>query len=65
MNVAIPGTRESGIIVPSRLSAISSSAGLLAGMRFAGKDIFHVKGMKTSGGSRSYYEGMGTKELHH
>ena len=30
--------------------------GPLGGLRFAVKDIFHVQGLKTSGGSRSYYE---------
>jgi hypothetical protein len=31
----------------------------LAGLRFAVKDIFHVKGLKTSGGSRAYYDTYG------
>lgn len=30
--------------------------GPLAGLRFATKDLFHVKGVKTGAGSRSYYE---------
>lgn len=29
--------------------------GPLAGLRFAAKDLFHVKGVKTSGGSKSHY----------
>lgn len=33
--------------------------GPLAGMRFAVKDIFHVEGLKTSGGSRAYYDTYG------
>ena len=33
--------------------------GPLAGLRFAVKDIFHVKGLKTSGGSRAYYDTYG------
>jgi Asp-tRNA(Asn)/Glu-tRNA(Gln) amidotransferase A subunit family amidase len=33
--------------------------GALAGLRFAVKDIFHVKGLKTSGGSRAYYDTYG------
>jgi Asp-tRNA(Asn)/Glu-tRNA(Gln) amidotransferase A subunit family amidase len=41
----------SGVPVPSALGE-----GPLAGMRFAVKDIFHVEGLKTSGGSRSYYD---------
>lgn len=63
MNVAVPGTREPAIIVPSRLSAMSPSAGPLAGLRFAVKDIFHVKGVKTSGGSRAYYETWGPQNF--
>jgi Asp-tRNA(Asn)/Glu-tRNA(Gln) amidotransferase A subunit family amidase len=33
--------------------------GPLGGLRFAVKDIFHIKGLKTSGGSRSYYNTYG------
>lgn len=44
------------IAVPSRLYSTPSASQPLAGLRFAVKDIFHVKGVKTSGGSRAYYE---------
>ncbi|OMP84319.1 Amidase 1 [Diplodia seriata] len=44
------------IAVPSRLYYTPSASQPLAGLRFAVKDIFHVKGLKTSGGSRAYYE---------
>lgn len=35
--------------------------GPLGGLTFAVKDIFHVKGLKTSGGSRSYYNAYGSQ----
>ncbi|KAF2636897.1 amidase signature enzyme, partial [Massarina eburnea CBS 473.64] len=58
MQVSIPGTRMPAIIVPSRInSAISiEDQSPLSGLRFAVKDIFHVQGLKTSGGSRAYYQ---------
>lgn len=60
LQVSIPGTRMPAIIVPSRISsAVVSDPGPLAGLRFAVKDIFHVKGLKTSGGSRAYYQVYG------
>lgn len=63
MQVSIPGTRLPAIIVPSRISAMSFSSTEdsepLAGLRFAVKDIFHVKGLATSGGSRAYYQVYG------
>jgi hypothetical protein len=61
MQVSIPGTRMPAIIIPSRISsAITTEViGPLAGLRFAVKDIFHVKGLKTSGGSRAYYQVYG------
>ena len=40
-----------------------SGKGPLAGLRFAVKDIFHVKGLKTSGGSRSYYNAYGPQNF--
>ncbi|KAF2113157.1 hypothetical protein BDV96DRAFT_648131 [Lophiotrema nucula] len=57
--VSIPGTRTPGIIVPSKISSAISmeEVGPLAGLRF--KDIFHVQGLKTSGGSRAYYQVYG------
>lgn len=61
LHVSIPGTRLPAIIVPSRIApAITASEDTpLAGLRFAVKDIFHVKGLKTSGGSRAYYQVYG------
>ncbi|KAH7131808.1 amidase signature domain-containing protein [Dendryphion nanum] len=61
MQVSVPGTRMPGIIVPLRIaSAITTNdPGPLAGLRFAVKDIFHVSGLKTSGGSRAYYQVYG------
>lgn len=47
------------VAVPSRLYSTPSTSKPLAGLRFAVKDIFHVKGVKTSGGSRAYYETYG------
>lgn len=38
---------------------MSASDSPLAGLRFAVKDIFHINGLKTSGGSRAYYETYG------
>lgn len=35
--------------------------GPLAGLRFAVKDIYHVKGLRTSGGSRAYYDTYGAQ----
>ncbi|KPI40609.1 Amidase 1 [Cyphellophora attinorum] len=37
--------------------------GPLAGMRFAVKDIYHVKGLTTSGGSRSFYDTYGPQNF--
>ncbi|KAJ4301513.1 hypothetical protein N0V90_003606 [Kalmusia sp. IMI 367209] len=69
MSGSIPSGTASGmhlaltpaIIVPSRISSATSTEifGPLSGLRFAVKDIFHVKGLKTSGGSRAYYQVYG------
>ncbi|KFA71403.1 hypothetical protein S40288_04317 [Stachybotrys chartarum IBT 40288] len=59
LHVSLPGARMPNIIVPSKLSSTNAGAGPLAGLRFAVKDIFHIKGLKTSGGSRAYYETYG------
>lgn len=59
LHVSLPGARLAHIITPSRLSFTKPGAGPLAGLRFAVKDIFHVNGLKTSGGSRSYYQAYG------
>jgi Asp-tRNA(Asn)/Glu-tRNA(Gln) amidotransferase A subunit family amidase len=63
MQVSISGTRLPAMIVPSKISTMSfvstEDSEPLAGLRFAVKDIFHVKGLKTSGGSRAYYQVYG------
>lgn len=56
LHVSLPGARLPSIIVPSKLASTNAGAGPLAGLRFGVKDIFHVNGLKTSGGSRAYYE---------
>ncbi|XXG98842.1 hypothetical protein Hte_005172 [Hypoxylon texense] len=43
------------IAVPSRLYYTPSEEQPLAGLRFGVKDIYHVKGVGTSGGNRAYY----------
>lgn len=60
LQISVPGTRLPSIITPSRIPSMTKSeVGPLAGLRFAVKDIFHVKGLKTSGGSRAYYQVYG------
>lgn len=43
------------IAVPSRLYSTVTKEQPLAGLRFGVKDIFHVKGVSTSGGNRAYF----------
>ncbi|KZL78364.1 glutamyl-trna subunit a [Colletotrichum incanum] len=43
------------IAVPSRLYYTTTDEKPLAGLRFGVKDIFHVKGVSTSGGNRAYF----------
>ncbi|KAJ3961146.1 hypothetical protein N0V92_002201 [Colletotrichum tropicale] len=43
------------IAVPSRLHYTATQEKPLAGLRFVVKDIFHVKGVATSGGNRAYF----------
>ncbi|KAK0376920.1 hypothetical protein CLIM01_05709 [Colletotrichum limetticola] len=43
------------IAVPSRLYYTETEEQPLAGLRFGVKDIFHVKGVGTSGGNRAYF----------
>ncbi|KAJ0311250.1 hypothetical protein COL516b_001955 [Colletotrichum fioriniae] len=43
------------IAVPSRLYYTETEDKPLAGLRFGVKDIFHVKGVGTSGGNRAYF----------
>lgn len=62
LQVSVPGSQMPAIIVPSRIAStisIDDDSKPLAGLRFAVKDIFHVKGLKTSGGSRAYYQVYG------
>lgn len=51
------------IAVPSRLYSAPSAEKPLAGLRFGVKDIFHVKGVATSGGSRSYFYHYGVQNV--
>ncbi|KAF6784588.1 glutamyl-tRNA subunit A [Colletotrichum sojae] len=61
-NIAIPSALQQGIAVPSRLSSLPVTDNHpLAGLRFAVKDVIDVKGMKTSGGSRAYYQTYGPR----
>jgi Asp-tRNA(Asn)/Glu-tRNA(Gln) amidotransferase A subunit family amidase len=59
LHVSLPGSHLPNIIVPSRITSKDTAVSPLAGLRFAVKDIFHIKGLKTSGGSRAYYETYG------
>ena len=65
--IPLPGLTEDimakSIAVPSRLYSTISPDKPLAGLRFAVKDIFHVKGLRTSAGSRSYYYMYGTQNV--
>lgn len=49
------------IAVPSRLYYTATKEQPLAGLRFGVKDIFHVKGLATSGGNRAYFYHYGTQ----
>ncbi|POS74304.1 hypothetical protein DHEL01_v207297 [Diaporthe helianthi] len=49
------------IAVPSRLYYTPTKEQPLAGLRFGVKDIFHVKGLGTSGGNRAYFYHYGTQ----
>ncbi|KAL1869321.1 hypothetical protein Daus18300_005533 [Diaporthe australafricana] len=49
------------IAVPSRLYYKATKEQPLAGLRFGVKDIFHVKGLGTSGGNRAYFYHYGTQ----
>jgi Asp-tRNA(Asn)/Glu-tRNA(Gln) amidotransferase A subunit family amidase len=61
LHVSVPWARLPGTITPSRLSSTAPDSATLplSGLRFGVKDIFHVKGMKTSGGGRAYYQSYG------
>lgn len=49
------------IAVPSRLYSTVSAEKPLAGLRFGVKDIFHVRGIATSGGNRAYFYHYGVR----
>ncbi|GKZ48282.1 hypothetical protein AbraIFM66951_012045 [Aspergillus brasiliensis] len=49
------GVLGPSIAVPSRLYYTVTPEKPLAGLRMGVKDIFHVKGLRTSGGNRAYY----------
>ncbi|KAL6410783.1 glutamyl-tRNA subunit a [Ilyonectria robusta] len=49
------------IAVPSRLYSTPSDEKPLAGLRVGVKDIYHVKGVSTSGGNRAYFYLYGTQ----
>ncbi|KAJ5343259.1 hypothetical protein MYU51_021373 [Penicillium brevicompactum] len=49
------------IAVPSRLYSTPTPQKPLAGLRLGVKDIYHVKGIATSGGNRAYYSLYGAQ----
>ena len=57
--MAMPAVTENAmtkdVAVPSRLYSTPTREQPLAGLRVGVKDIFHLKGLRTGGGSRSYY----------
>ncbi|KAL4963957.1 amidase signature domain-containing protein [Aspergillus stella-maris] len=55
LSVTSEGILGRGIAVPSRLYYTATPEKPLAGLRMGVKDIFHVKGLRTSGGNRAYY----------
>ncbi|CAI7654638.1 unnamed protein product [Penicillium glandicola] len=50
------GAMTKGVAVPSRLYYTPTSTKPLAGLRLGVKDIFHLKGLRTSGGNRAFYD---------
>ncbi|EPS38800.1 hypothetical protein H072_7422 [Dactylellina haptotyla CBS 200.50] len=54
VQAAACGTQNLVVAVPSRLRFKKSEAKPLAGVRIAVKDLLHLKGVCTSGGSRAY-----------
>ncbi|RMY48038.1 hypothetical protein D0865_08325 [Hortaea werneckii] len=57
--LSLPAVTENvmakSVAVPSRLYSTISPEKPLAGLRLGVKDIYHVKGIKTSGGNRAYF----------
>ncbi|KAK2594658.1 hypothetical protein QQS21_007634 [Conoideocrella luteorostrata] len=56
LRAAIASAAGLTIAVPSRLYAAPSPEKPLAGVRIAVKDLFDLKGVKTGGGNRAYYQ---------
>ncbi|KAL4922387.1 amidase signature domain-containing protein [Aspergillus aurantiobrunneus] len=50
------GAMTKSVAVPSRLYYTPSPEKPLAGLRLGVKDIFHVKGLRTSGGNRAFHD---------
>lgn len=63
--ISLPAITENvmakSVAVPSRLYYKATKEQPLAGLRFGVKDIFHVKGVGTSGGNRAYFYHYGTQ----
>lgn len=63
--MSLPAVTENvmakSVAVPSRLYYKATKEQPLAGLRFGAKDIFHVKGIATSGGNRAYFYHYGTQ----
>lgn len=55
VNVANHGLRSLGIVVRSRINTPKTTEQPLAGMRIAIKDIFALRGIRSSLGNRAYY----------
>ncbi|KAL2835669.1 amidase signature domain-containing protein [Aspergillus pseudoustus] len=55
LSVTTEGILGRSIAVPSRLYYTATAEKPLAGLRLGVKDIFHVKGLRTSGGNRAHY----------
>ncbi|CAG8303761.1 unnamed protein product [Penicillium salamii] len=53
---AVSGAMTKSVAVPSRLYYMPTSGKPLAGLRVGIKDIFDLKGLRTSGGNRAYYD---------
>ena len=52
---AVPGIQQPAVAVPSRLYYAVSADKPLAGIRLGVKDIYDIKGVKTSDGNRAWY----------
>jgi hypothetical protein len=63
--ISLPAVTENvmakSIAVPSRLYYTVTEKQPLAGLRVGVKDIFHIKGVGTSGGNRAYFYHYGTQ----